>query len=158
MENQFVFYDLALKLKELGFNEECLGFYVPLLDGTQEFELMKFESQGKKIVLAPLWQQAFDWIESNFGLSGEIHKYEDKNNKYWFITIINNKGEELTNLDDRYSELLNKSHQDIEGNYINQELFTKFLYEDKLGFKTILEARQDCLEKLIELCNKINKI
>ena len=68
MEKEFVPYDLALELKELGFKEECLGFYVPLLDGTQEFELMKFESQGKKVVLAPLWQQAFRFFREKYGL------------------------------------------------------------------------------------------
>ena len=62
LSKNFIPYDLALELKELGFDEPCFGFYVPLLDGTQEFELMKFESQGKKVVLAPLWQQAFRWL------------------------------------------------------------------------------------------------
>ena len=27
MEEQFVTYEIALKLKELGFNEECFGYY-----------------------------------------------------------------------------------------------------------------------------------
>ena len=67
MEKQFIPYEQALELKELGFDEPCFGFYVPLLDGTQEFELMKFESQGKKVVLAPLWQQAFDWLWNKTG-------------------------------------------------------------------------------------------
>ena len=68
MEKEFTPYNLALELKELGFDEPCFGFYVPLLDGTQEFELMKFESQGKKVVLAPLWQQAFRFFREKYGL------------------------------------------------------------------------------------------
>ena len=68
MESLFCPYELALELKELGFDEPCFGFYVPLLDGTQEFELMKFESQGKKVVLAPLWQQAFRFFREKYGL------------------------------------------------------------------------------------------
>ena len=68
MESLFCPYEQALELKELGFDEPCFGFYVPLLDGTQEFELMKFESQGKKVVLAPLWQQAFRFFREKYGL------------------------------------------------------------------------------------------
>ena len=68
IEKEFIPYEQALELKELGFDEPCFGFYVPLLDGTQEFELMNFESQGKKVVLAPLWQQAFRFFREKYGL------------------------------------------------------------------------------------------
>ena len=77
ISKNFIPYELALKLKELGFDEPCFGFYVPLLDGTQEFELMKFESQGKKVVLAPLWRQAFRFFREKYMLSGEIYIFKN---------------------------------------------------------------------------------
>ncbi len=63
MKNQFVSVDIALKLKELGFNGHCMGVY--------EFGTwtLKYYPQGvdknKKIhheTLAPLWQQVTYWL------------------------------------------------------------------------------------------------
>lgn len=67
MEEQFVTYEIALKLKELGFDEECLGYYS---NGMQDVyfkffnndEDSKFLEQNYKDFNAPLWQQVFDWF------------------------------------------------------------------------------------------------
>ena len=32
MKKQFVTYEIALKLKKLGFDEECFGYYTPMKD------------------------------------------------------------------------------------------------------------------------------
>ncbi len=61
MEDQFVTYEIALKLKELGFNQPCLGFY----NKKNEFLLNhQFEHYCSpfKIIKTPLWQQAIDWL------------------------------------------------------------------------------------------------
>lgn len=68
MKEQFVTYDIALKLKELGFNEKCLGFYGGGFKSAEKsFELnnnddaTRFrQNNGLK---APLWQQAIDWLK-----------------------------------------------------------------------------------------------
>jgi hypothetical protein len=65
MEKQFVTYEIAVKLKELGFDERCFGAflrgkYYPF-DITHRF----FGEPQHDIVLAPLWQQAIDWCRSN---------------------------------------------------------------------------------------------
>ena len=62
MEKEFIPYNEALALKELGFDEPCFGYYVPLLDNTQELEIKLIQTNGKKIVIAPLYQQAFRWL------------------------------------------------------------------------------------------------
>lgn len=36
MIDQFVTYDIALKLKELGFDEECFGYYTPMKEWMME--------------------------------------------------------------------------------------------------------------------------
>lgn len=70
MEKQFVSYELALKLKELGFDELCLarwdggGFYMlPAYDPLKNSEI-----EEAWFCVLPLWQQAFDWIEKKYGL------------------------------------------------------------------------------------------
>lgn len=80
MENQFVFYDLALKLKELGFDEECFGYYtvdeVLNLDSLKMFkdgDLTTITSQSDWTTLAPLWQQVFDFMIEKHNLVGTIY-------------------------------------------------------------------------------------
>jgi hypothetical protein len=63
MKNLFVPYEQALHLKELGFQEECLAYY-------HQDQMLEKDSLGIKIdhyrgkfgVLAPLFQQAFDFF------------------------------------------------------------------------------------------------
>jgi hypothetical protein len=60
MEKEFVTYEIALKLKELGFEEECLAYFED-----KELTLGRLSSVGKKrYLIAPLWQQAIDWFLS----------------------------------------------------------------------------------------------
>lgn len=88
MKEQFVPYDLALKLKELGFDEECFYIWeynnmIPMMEelSIEKPDLEIDTSLMPKFVLrnshsgffeplinkedsclAPLWQQAFDWL------------------------------------------------------------------------------------------------
>ena len=66
MENLFIPYELAVKLKDKGFDEHCLAYYK--LDG--EFNLggtYKNSEHGTSIS-APLYQQVIDWFRV-------VHKY-----------------------------------------------------------------------------------
>lgn len=87
MEEQFIDYDLSLKLKKLGFDEECLGYY---RDGKLEtiwispYNKARFEhifskqrhaeanadkrhSWQKEACLAPLYQQARNFLLEKYG-------------------------------------------------------------------------------------------
>lgn len=70
MEKEFVTYEIALKLKNLGFAEQCFGKYVensvvgyPTLDIYQE-EKNTMSSGSKSIYVcsAPIWQQVQRWL------------------------------------------------------------------------------------------------
>lgn len=67
MKNQFVTYNIALKLKELGFNEPCLCEW-NISEQTNEISLrdVYYGLQGdwphRVLFGAPLWQQAIDWL------------------------------------------------------------------------------------------------
>jgi hypothetical protein len=58
---EFVPYEIALELKELGFDEECFSFY----DTTdKELHLINrvYNNQLEGAFIAPLYQQAFRWF------------------------------------------------------------------------------------------------
>jgi hypothetical protein len=64
----FIPYEQALELKELGFDEPCLGAYYQ-----KELRIVHLESKPTQldyIILAPLYQQAFRWFRENYKLSG----------------------------------------------------------------------------------------
>lgn len=81
MKKQFVTYEIALAVKELGFNEECLACYTPHL-GNGIFELISKGSSNEKSAFnerfikanaingcsAPLWQQVIDWLNKEYDI------------------------------------------------------------------------------------------
>lgn len=71
MEKEFVPYEQALALKELGFDEPCLGYYD---DDFELFLLKYFNYNSTKAVSAPLYQQAFRWFREKY----EIHSYIER--------------------------------------------------------------------------------
>lgn len=67
MQKQFVTYEIALKLKELGFDEECLGWFwgkTPVL----EIGRTTLDALINPAILAPLWQQAIDWLREKHSI------------------------------------------------------------------------------------------
>jgi hypothetical protein len=84
MESLFVPYEIALALKELGFDEPCFGNYNNLTETTRfifgktnEGCLVYNKVPGTDIIvtsneriLAPLYQQAFRWLYKQLGRDG----------------------------------------------------------------------------------------
>lgn len=73
---EFIPYEQALILKELGFEEECLSYYPNSIDGlcyaigpggykNIHDGYVINRGQPQKGVAAPLYQQAFRWFEFN---------------------------------------------------------------------------------------------
>jgi hypothetical protein len=73
MENEFIPYEQALALKELGFDEPCFGYYDE--GGNLYTEMVE-------VLKAPLYQQAFRWFREKYGLNYVVVKAES-----WFYTI-----------------------------------------------------------------------
>ena len=69
MEKEFVPYDLALELKELGFFEECLGFYIwQSWNNNSRLEIGNDGEYTCETIKAPLYQQAFRFFREKYGL------------------------------------------------------------------------------------------
>ena len=75
MKHEFIPYEEALELKELGFDKECLAFYHKGL-------LRQANCQGSvdQTICTPLYQQAFRWFRENYKL---YHAIEFKHNKHY---------------------------------------------------------------------------
>jgi len=62
MNKTYVTYNIALAMKELGFDEPCLGFY----DSFNNNEAVSGLSDA--LNSAPTFQQAFDWFEDKHNI------------------------------------------------------------------------------------------
>jgi hypothetical protein len=132
MNKEFIPYEQALELKELGFNEECYAKY-----NRKEFQHNSLggginyndNSYGNNLISAPLYQQAFRWFREKHKFFTSIHPITistgGKNSFRWRWAAIT-----MTTV---FDEIV-----DIED-------------ESDLGFLTYEEAELACLKKLIEI-------
>ena len=77
MEKEFVPYKEAVALKELGFDEECFGYYDIDKGYTNGYAFCysDVKSQLKNGCSAPLYQQAFRWFREKYNLKSWIQEH-----------------------------------------------------------------------------------
>ena len=139
MKKEFIPYEQALALKELGFNEPCLGFY----DGkgsTQLYFNHKRDASGDFIPFVkserltwfgtPTYSQAFRFFREKYGLK---HDIDDDNVGTKFYYRIRSYTDKFDNYDDIIKPM--REEKDWA----------------KIEFKTYEEAELACLIKLIEI-------
>lgn len=87
MKHLFVSYEIAKTLKEKGFNEECIAYYLGSLEfrGTEhdlvlvENEINKLENNWKTTISAPLYQQVIGWFREKHGIYLGLYNLYGKN-------------------------------------------------------------------------------
>lgn len=82
MNKEFIPYEQALELKELGFDEECIAVY----NRFKEIENSLFGNTEHDID-APLYQQAFRWFREKHNTTHEILRKEDKNHREFIAWV-----------------------------------------------------------------------
>ena len=74
MKKEFVPYDIALAMHELGFDEECFKMYMKNAVKLKDYRLWQYCHLGLK---APLYQQAFRWFREKHELYGSVGYNDD---------------------------------------------------------------------------------
>ena len=87
MNKQFVPYSIALALKELGFNEECFGWYYLNNPDYIEYERCKLKDCTDIHIPAPLWQQVLDWLRTEHGINILIPPCNENHNIVYMYTL-----------------------------------------------------------------------
>jgi hypothetical protein len=99
MENEFIPEKQSMDLKQLGFDEPCLAYYVNGNFRKGSFRLGKFPSSADyaynhnftvgNLASAPLFQQAFRWFRENHGLFFNLNSEDPaREDVYWYIYIF----------------------------------------------------------------------
>ena len=145
MEEQFATYEIALELKELGFDEECIASYYTNIkeNNTAKYDVRKklnasFDynaftdeddsgyirnSDKEYYISAPLWQQVIDWFREKQNICINIEPITFDDEPTYIFEIINLKNGMLLN--------------DINSSFIDPN-----------------EAREQAILKALELCQK----
>ena len=92
MNKEFIPYEQALALKELGFDKPCFGYYE-----MGDFIYWHCVNQEKELLLnctAPLYQQAFRWFREKYNLQVYIDFYHKDS---YFYKIKSQVGKEISN-------------------------------------------------------------
>ena len=122
MNNEFVSYEIALALKELGFDEECLSRYLIVTEWenpTGEILLQQIDCMlsDKNLIKAPLKQQAFKFFRDKHKLAADI-----RSEHLGYYTSI-----------------------------VNRDVMIRIVMKPVNIFETYEEAESACLDKLIEI-------
>jgi hypothetical protein len=132
MESLFVPYEIALALKELGFDEPCFGYYHNLGSKQLLISLRNLKEDNNSEIeyfVAPTYSQAFRWFREKHKIQATIEPTKDQHRfelgfNYW-IWNTETAEEWFTEPRDRPA-----------GDYV---------------FDTYEEAELECLKKLIEI-------
>ena len=128
MEKEFIPYEQALELKELGFNEPCIAtrfsvgaWQIDSIEGELNF---KNSEPGEYSILSPTFSQAFRWFREKYGLHIVIENMIRHNNDIFYFLIKNMK---------------------------NHICINNSIQINGFDYKTPEEAELECLKKLIEI-------
>ena len=126
MNKEFIPYELAFELKQLGFDEPCFGWFRNT-EFTISFNDLYPKERGEeiKIIAAPTYSQAFRW-------------FRDKHNLHHMLNPFN-----------RVEIIERDLVEFISFGYAIQDKVV-----GRTDFKTHEEAELACLKKLIEIANE----
>jgi hypothetical protein len=130
MKKEFVPHDLSLRMKALGFDEPCFGYY--LEDGM--FIDTKIKKQTGNAISASTYSQAFRWFRDEYKSFHEV-----------FIDCEPRADVPLED-DLMFAFTIHRVRED------------KFIVGSRNIYKTHEEAELACLEKLIEIVEEKEKI
>jgi len=121
MEKEFILYEQALALKELGFDEPCLAnYFIDVIGETvphfrynnrisEAFSIdegvwFNHNLNKEYVWSTPLYQQAFRWFREKYGLWQIVMQNTDKDWTYDIMTIAGMTDYKIFDVFDTYEE------------------------------------------------------
>ena len=152
INKEFVPYELALELKQLGFNEPCLGYYIANTLFISNDNV--YNSTDIPVIKAPLYSQAFRFFREKYDLHVQIRKenyFQERKYEYYHFDISKGEENDITKQEDLLYKILDECSQDIPGNHLDHDMYSKLIIEKEFAFKTYEESELGCLRHLIKI-------
>jgi hypothetical protein len=138
MTKEFVPYELASRMKKIGFDEECIAYYqksavigndnilpISFTNMASDFNDYEYSKLGVPFYSAPTWQQAFRWFREKYKIHHRVDIQDLSENLYDYEIL-----EVLDGFNDTYTGS---------------------------SFKSYEEAQTACLANLIEIVEQKNE-
>lgn len=150
MQKEFIPYEQALELKELGFDENCMAMYhLNKIDGITKSELILKEANtniSDVFTRAPLYQQAFRWFREKNITKITINKRGDYiEGQLTLLPLIFLNKYQIHVI----SPSVSYFSSDLTGK--NKPFYAEPLYKFTDSATSYEEAELACLNKLIEI-------
>ena len=133
IQKEFVPYEQALVLKELGFNEPCFGYWKSKNWLIQEKTRTDGYTHADQECSAPTFSQAFRWLRE----------------KYWYTALILCDSFQIV-MQLSTSKTLDSKTWEWKPIYVTQT------YHKEEGLKSYDESELACLKQLIEIAKEKN--
>ena len=141
MNKEFIPYEQALELKELGFDGLHFGYWIPQIQGGFNISQHRLNDDD---IIAPLYQQAFRWFRNQYMTKVSINERGDYiEGNFFMLPLIFPNGYEIKLLKQSTSYTI------VGGREI------PFYAEPEAVYKETTESYESaelaCLKKLIEI-------
>jgi hypothetical protein len=111
MNKEFIPYEQALELKQLGFDEPCFGYYNTTWSKQNELLFPQYAGELENwnemthLCSAPLYSQAFRWFREKHNLEGEVHciRFNSKRLKGYQYAITSRNYQKFEQLGDYHT-------------------------------------------------------
>lgn len=87
MKEQFATYEVSKQLKELGYNEECYGYYFDKSFEPSSCAENSSNPSEKLYASAPLWQQVKQWLWEKNKIKIDVYSIHNSNNFFATFSI-----------------------------------------------------------------------
>jgi hypothetical protein len=87
---EFIPYEQAIELKELGFDEPCFKYWVQTYNDTHVWMDVHDKALNDDDCKAPLYQQAFRWFREKYKFNHSIifHKHPFGTDDYQYLILL----------------------------------------------------------------------
>jgi hypothetical protein len=125
--------------------------------GASVFDYKNYNTSGY-MVSRPTFSQAFRWFRENYDLHVQIRKenyFHESKYEYFHFDISKGEENDITKQSVLFDSILDECTQDIPGNHLNDEKYSKLIFEKRFAFRTYEEIEIECLNKLIEIIKTV---
>jgi hypothetical protein len=157
MNEEVIKFETALLAKNIGFTLQTVGSHVYNYyeddgrDGYISWGHLHTNSPAK--VPQSLLQK---YLRDNHDIHINIRRenyFQVSKYEYYHYDISHGELTDVSEQEDLRENIMDDCLQDIVGNYLNDEKYSKLIFERKFAFKTYEEALEDGLIKCLKLIN-----